>query len=321
MRAIVCDDLGPLDRLRLAEVPDPAPGPGEVLIDVQAAGVNFVDGLFVRGLYQITPPVPFTPGSEVAGTVAAAGEGVRGVEVGTRVLASCGLGGYAEKVVAPARAAVAIPDRLDAASAATFTQSYSTMLYALRDRAAVRPGEKVLVLGGGGGIGLAAIALAKVFGARVVAAASSEAKRELAVRAGADEVIDTAADVKTAAREWSGGGVDIVVDPVGGDLAEPALRALGEGGRYLVIGFVAGIPRLPLNQVLLRNRTVVGVDWGAWAGREPDGQRMILADLLAMVADGRITPPEPTTYALKEAVAALTDLADRRAAGKLALVP
>lgn len=321
MRAIVCDDLGPLDRLRLAEMPDPVPGPGEVLIDVQAAGVNFVDGLFVQGLYQVKPPVPFTPGSEVAGTVAAVGESVRGVEVGARVLASCGLGGYAEKVVVPARAAVTIPDRLDAPRAATFTQSYSTMLYALRDRGAVRPGEKVLVLGGGGGIGLAAIALAKVFGAEVAAVASSEAKRKLARLAGADQVIDTAADVKTAAREWSGGGVDLVVDPVGGDLADPALRALGEGGRYLVIGFVAGIPRLPLNQVLLRNRTVVGVDWGAWAAREPDGQRMIVADLLAMVADGRITPPEPTTYALKDAVAALTDLAERRAAGKLALVP
>lgn len=322
MRAIVCDELGPLDTLRLAEVPDPVPGPGEVLVDVQAAGMNYVDALFVQGLYQIKPPVPFTPGSEVAGTVAAVADDVRGVEVGARVLVSCGLGGYAERVVAPARSAVVLPDRLDAPRAATFTQSFSTMLYALRDRGSVRPGEKVLVLGGGGGIGLAAIALAKVFGAKVAAAASSAVKRELAVRAGADEVIDTqTADVKTAAREWSGGGVDVVVDPVGGDLAEPALRALGEGGRYLVIGFVAGIPRLPLNQVLLRNRTIVGVDWGAWAGREPDAQLLILADLLALVADGRISPPEPTTYPLEDAVGALRALAERRAAGKLALVP
>lgn len=322
MRAIVCEDLGPLDRLRLSEVPDPVPGPGDVLVDVEAAGVNYVDALFVQGRYQIKPPVPFTPGSEVAGTVAAVGGDVRNVPVGARVLVSCGLGGYAERVVTPARAAVVLPDRLDAARAATFTQSYSTMLYALRDRGGVRPGESVLVLGGGGGIGLAAIALAKVFGAKVVAAASSPAKRDLARTAGADEVIDTATtDVKTAAREWSGGGVDVVVDPVGGDLAEPALRALGEGGRYLVIGFVGGIPRLPLNQVLLRNRTVVGVDWGAWAGREPDGQRMILADLLAMVADGRIVPPAPATYPLERAVDALTDLSERRAAGKLALVP
>lgn len=322
MRAIVCEDFGPLDRLRLTEVPDPVPGPGDVLVDVEAAGVNFVDALFVQGLYQIKPPVPFTPGSEVAGTVAAVGGDVRNVQAGARVLVSCGLGGYAERVVAPARSAVVLPDRLDAPRAATFTQSYSTMLYALRDRGGVRPGESVLVLGGGGGIGLAAIALAKVFGAKVVAAASSEAKRDLARAAGADEVIDTATtDVKTAAREWSGGGVDVVVDPVGGDLAEPALRALGEGGRYLVIGFVAGIPRLPLNQVLLRNRTIVGVDWGAWAGREPDGQRMILADLLAMVADGRIAPPGPATYPLHRAVDALADLSGRRAAGKLALLP
>jgi len=322
MRAIVCDDFGPLDRLRLAEVPDPVPGPGDVLVDVAAAGVNFVDALFVQGRYQIKPPLPFTPGSEVAGTVAAVGGDVRGLDVGARVLVSCGLGGYAERVVAPARAAVPLPGRLDAPRAATFTQSYSTMLYALRDRGAVRPGETVLVLGAGGGIGLAAIALAKVFGARVAAAASSAAKRDLALRAGADEVIDTTtADVKTAAREWSGGGVDLVVDPVGGDLAEPALRALGEGGRYLVIGFVAGIPRLPLNQVLLRNRTVVGVDWGAWAGREPEGQRLILADLLALVADEKIAPPEPTAYPLKDAATALADLSERRAAGKLALLP
>jgi NADPH2:quinone reductase len=321
MHAIVCDGFGPLETLRLAEVPDPEAGPGQVLIDVAAAGVNYVDALFVQGLYQIKPPVPFTPGSEIAGTVAAVGDGVQGLEPGTRVLASCGLGGFAERAAVPAAAAVAIPDRLDAPRAATFTQSFSTMLYALRDRGAVRPDEKVLVLGGGGGIGLAAIALAKVFGARVAAVASSAAKRDLARRAGADEVIDPAsADVKTAAREWSGGGVDIVVDPVGGDLAEPALRALGEGGRYLVIGFAAGtIPRLPLNQVLLRNRTIVGVDWGAWAGREPHAQRLLLADLLALAADGRVDPPEPTAYPLDTAVTALRDLYERRAAGKIAL--
>ncbi|HEY3686221.1 MAG TPA: zinc-binding dehydrogenase [Streptosporangiaceae bacterium] len=321
MRAIVCDELGPLETLRLAEVPDPEAGPGQVLIDVAAAGVNYVDALFVQGRYQIKPPVPFTPGSEIAGTVAAAGAGVQGLEPGTRVLASCGLGGFAERAAVPAASAVAIPDRLDAPRAATFTQSFSTMLYALRDRGAVRPDEKVLVLGGGGGIGLAAIALAKVFGARVAAVASSAAKRDLARRAGADEVIDPgSADVKAAAREWSGGGVDVVVDPVGGDLAEPALRALGEGGRYLVIGFAAGaIPRLPLNQVLLRNRTIVGVDWGAWAGREPHAQRLLLADLLALAADGRVDPPEPTAYPLDAAVSALRDLYERRAAGKIAL--
>ena len=161
-----------------------------------------------------------------------------------------------------------------------------------------------------------------VEGARVAAVASSPAKRDLASRAGADAVLDPATDVKTAAREWSGGGVDIVVDPVGGDPAEPALRALGEGGRYLVIGFASGtIPRLPLNQVLLRNRTIVGVDWGAWSAREPDAQRLILADLLALVADARLTPPEPTTYPLADAPAALRDLHERRATGKLALTP
>ena len=322
MRAIVCEEFGPLDRLRVAEVPDPEPGPGQVLVDVAAAGVNYVDALFVQGLYQIRPPVPFTPGSEVAGTVVRAGDGVGGLEPGTRVLASCGLGGFAERVVAPAASAVPIPDRLDAPRAATFPQSHSTMRYALRDRGGVRPGEHVLVLGAGGGIGLAAVALAKLFGAKVAAVASSPAKRDLAVRAGADEVLDPAADVKTAAREWSGGGVDIVVDPVGGDQAEPALRALGEGGRYLVIGFASGtIPRLPLNQVLLRNRTIIGVDWGAWATREPEAQRLILADLLSLVADARLTPPPPTTYPLTDAATALADLFERQAIGKLALVP
>lgn len=321
IRAIVCEEFGPLDRLRVAEVPDPEPGPGQVLVDVAAAGVNYVDALFVQGLYQIRPPLPFTPGSEVAGMVARCGSGVRGLEAGTRVLASCGLGGFAERVVVPAASAVPIPDVLDAPRAATFPQSHSTMLYALRDRGGVRPGEHVLVLGAGGGIGLAAVALAKVFGAKVAAVASSPAKRDLTSRAGADEVLDPASDVKTAAREWSGGGVDIVVDPVGGGVAEPALRALADGGRYLVIGFASGtIPRLPLNQVLLRNRTIIGVDWGAWSAREPAAQRLILTDLLSLVATARLTPPAPATYPLTGARTALADLYDRRATGKLALL-
>ncbi|MFC4912404.1 NADPH:quinone oxidoreductase family protein [Actinomadura gamaensis] len=320
MRAMVCEELG---SVRLRDVPDPEPGPGQVAVAVEAAGVNFVDGLFVQGGYQIKPPLPFTPGSEVAGTVAAHGPGVTGPAVGTRVLAMCGLGGFAEKVLVPAAGAVPIPDDLDAPRAATFTQSFCTALFALRDRARLAAGEKVLVLGAGGGVGLAAVQVARALGADVLAAASTEDKRAAAVEAGASGVVDTTReDVKTAARAWADGGVDVVYDPVGGELAEPALRALREGGRHVVIGFASGtIPSLPLNQVLLRNRSVVGVDWGAWSMAHPLPQRALLDELLAMVAKGVLSPVAPRTAPLAEAGRVLADLLERRAVGKIALVP
>ncbi len=286
--------------------------------------MNYVDALFVAGQYQIKPPVPFVPGTESAGTVARVGEGVDGVAVGQRVLVSAGLGGFASKVAAAASAVTVLPDVLDSARAATFNQSYSTCLYALRDRAAAQVGESVLVLGAGGGIGLAAIGVARALGCRVLGVASSKEKRAAALAAGADAAIDPGAEpVKDAARSWAGGtGVDVVIDPVGGSLAEPSLRALGDRGRYCVIGFAAGeIPSIPLNQVLLRNRTVLGIDWGIWAMQHADAQRALLGDLLEMVAGGHIDPVRPNEYPLADVARALEDLLGRRVVGKVALLP
>ena len=324
MRAAVCHELGPPSVLRIEERPDPEPGPGEVAVAVEAAGVNFVDGLFVAGQYQMKPSLPFVPGSEVAGHVVAVGPGVDAVSMGDRVLASVGLGGFASRVVVPAASAIALPEGMDAPRAATFTQSYSTCLFALRDRAQAAPGETVLVLGAGGGVGLAAIGMARALGCRVLGVASSADKREAALAAGAEAVVDPAAEpLKEAARAWAGGtGVDLVVDPVGGSLAEPSLRALGDRGRYLVIGFASGdIPAVPLNQVLLRNRSVIGIDWGIWAMTHAAEQRALLSDLLDMVAAGTLDPVRPAEYPLEDVAGALGDLLGRRAVGKIALVP
>lgn len=309
MRAAICEELG---SVAVKETEPPVPGPGQVLITVEAAGVNYVDALFVQGRYQIKPPLPFVPGSEVAGTL----------PTGERVLAMCGLGGFATHVAVPAASAVPIPDELDFPRAATFTQSYSTALFALRDRAALQPGETVLVLGAGGGVGLAAIQVARALGARVLAAASTPAKQEAARSAGAESTVSSAEDIKTTARTWSDGGVDVVYDPVGGALAEPALRSLRERGRYVVIGFASGeIPSLPLNQVLLRNRTIVGVDWGAWSMTHPQEQRRLLDELLSMVAKGDLAPVAPRTAPLASTAQVMDDLLDRRVVGKVALLP
>ena len=322
MRAVVCPELGPPDVLVVEERGPLTPGPGQVLVDVEAAGVNYVDALFVAGRYQIRPPVPFVPGSEICGRVAALGEGVATPPVGARVMGMPGLGGFAEQVVLAADAVVEVPDELDATRAATFIQSWCTALFALTRRTQVEPGERVLVLGAAGGVGQATIGVAGALGAEVIAVASSPAKRAAALAAGAAAVIDPdTEDLKIRARELGGGGVDVVVDPVGGALAEPALRALRTGGRYLVIGFASGdIPALPLNQVLLNNRTVLGVDWGAWAMRHPDAQRALLEEALAMVRAGRVHPVAPTTYPLERAAEALADLEGRRVVGKVALV-
>jgi NADPH:quinone reductase len=231
---------------------------------------------------------------------------------------------FANRVVVPAGSAIALPEGMDAARAATFTQSYSTSLFALRDRAHAAPGETVLVLGAGGGVGLAAIGVARALSCRVLGVASSADKRGAALDAGAEAVLDPGAEpLKDAARAWAGGsGVDLVVDPVGGALAEPSLRALGDRGRYLVIGFASGdIPSVPLNQVLLRNRSVIGIDWGVWAMNHPAEQRALLDDLLAMVEAGTLDPVRPVEYPLDNVSGALEDLLGRRAVGKIALIP
>jgi NADPH2:quinone reductase len=323
MRAVVCSEFAPIDQLRIEERPDPTPGPGKVVVAVRAAGVNYVDGLFVQGKYQIKPPLPFTPGGEVAGDVVAIGDGVEAVSVGDRVLAMPWLGGFASHVELAAAGVVSIPEALTYGQAAALVQSYGTMLFSFTRRIQLRSDEWVLVLGAGGGIGLAAIDVAKHLGAKVIAAASSEEKLALATAAGADATIAyESEDLKARAREISGGGVDVVVDPVGDRFAEPALRSLGWMGRYLVIGFAGGeIPRLPVNQALLNNRTIVGIDWGAWTIRDPEGNRALLAELMDLAGSGALTPVEPTPYPLDDVVTALTDLQERRVAGKAVLVP
>lgn len=323
MRAVVCTEFAPIDQLEIEDRPDPEPGPGKVVVAVRAAGVNYVDGLFVQGRYQIKPPLPFTPGGEVAGDVVAVGTDVQGVAVGDRVLAMPWLGGFASHVELAAGGVVPIPGSLSYGQAAALVQSYGTMLFSMTRRMQVRAGEWVLVLGAGGGIGLAAVDVARHLGARVIAAASSEEKLAAATKAGAEATIAyEAEDLKARAREISGGGVDVVVDPVGGRFAEAALRALGWMGRYLVIGFAGGeIPNLPANQVLLNNRTVVGVDWGAWTMRDTAGNQDLLAELMELAGTGQLSPVEPIEYALDDVVGALTDLQERKVAGKVVLVP
>lgn len=329
MRTVVCTAPGPVEDLVIEERDDLVPPPGQVLVEVEAAGVNYVDALFVQGRYQIKPTPPFVPGGEVAGTVTAVGDGVDPATVGRRVIAGTGLGGFATQVLVRPDQLATVPDNMTATQAAAFTQSYCTALFSLRQRAGLADGEWVLVLGAAGGVGRAAIDVARALGGRVIAAASSAERLAPCLTAGAEVGIDyTTEDLKTRAREAAvaggstSGGVDVVVDPVGADHAEPALRALGNDGRYLVIGFAGGdIPRLPLNQILLRGRKVIGVDWGAWMLSHPTEQAALLAELLAMVADGRLHPPEPVARPLDDAPAALADLLDRRVTGKLVLVP
>ncbi len=323
MRRIVCLEFGPLDQLAVEEGPDLLPASHQVVVVVRAAGVNFVDALFVQGRYQIKPPRPFCPGSEVAGDVVAVGDEVDGVAVGDRVLAPVGLGGYAEQVVVPGTSIIPLAPAMSYTRAAAMLQSYSTALFALTRRTEAAAGESILVLGAGGGVGLACVDVARALGLHVIAAASDDAKLAAARAAGAEQTIGyESEDLKVRARELSNGGVDIVVDPVGGPHAEQALRALTVGGRFLVVGFASGeIPRLPANHVLLNNRTVVGVDWGAWAMHNPGDNGALTSELMAAVESGRLNPPEPTTYPLARAADALADLEGRRITGKVVLVP
>lgn len=324
MRAVVCREFGPLSGLAIEERESVPLGPGQVRIAVTAAGVAFVDALLVQGLYQIKPPLPFTPGSELAGTVTEVAPDVTGLAVGDRVLAATLIGGMATEVVVPARAAVKVPGTMSDGQAATFAQSYSTAYFALAKRAWLRGGQTLLVLGAGSGVGLAAVDVGRALGLDVLAVASSDAKRELATARGARAVFDPAdpVAVKVWAREQSDGGVDAVYDPVGGVLALEALRALREDGQFLVIGFASGtIPALPANQVLLSNRRVVGVDLGGWLARHPADNAEILGALLKLVEAGRLNPVEPVAYPFTQAADALAAQSSRQVAGKVVLVP
>ena len=324
MRAVVCQQFAPLDQLVVEERPSPDLFPSCVRIAVSACGVNFVDALFVQGKYQIKPPVPFVPGMEVVGRVVEIAPDVTDITIGTRVFANVGLGGFADEVVVAAKRVMVLPDRLTDGQAATFMQSYLTAWFALVERARVESGRWLLVLGAGSGVGLGAVDVGHALGLQVIAVASTDEKRELARERGAVATIDSRLspdEIKEEAKRIAGGGVDYIYDPVGGELGETCLRALGDDGQYLVIGFVAGIPKLPANQVLLRNRRVTGVDWGGWAGKNPGLNDRMLAQVLELIEQGRLRPVEPATYPLEQAARALQDLEDRKVAGKIALQP
>ena len=322
MRAVLCTVHGLPESLTIAEVPDPTPGPGQVVIQVGAAGVNFPDTLIIQNLYQFKPDLPFSPGGEVAGTVGALGEGVDHVAVGDRVIAFPGWGGFAEQVVVEARTVIPIPDSMPTDIAAAFVMTYGTSYHGLKDRADPKPGETLLVLGAAGGVGLAAVELGKALGLRVIAAASSDEKLSVCREHGADEVINYATeDLKTRTKELtSGAGADIVYDPVGGDYTEAALRATAWQGRLLVVGFASGpIPRIPLNLTLLKGCDIRGVFWGSFAARDPEANVRNLSDLVAMFEAGTIKPYISARYPLEGTGAALRSVMDRKAMGKIVI--
>lgn len=325
MKAMICRAFAPVaEALTLEELPDPEPGSRQVVIDVKACGVNFPDVLIVQGKYQFVPPLPFSPGGEVAGVVRAVGEKVEGISPGDRVAAVVPWGGFSDTLVTETSNVAPIPDGMDFETAASLTLTYGTAMHALIDRAAVQPGESVLILGAAGGVGTASIQVARALGAKVIAAASTESKLELCRSLGADETINYAdEDLKKRAKALTGGqGADVVVDSVGADFAEPALRATAWNGRYLVIGFAAGdIPKLPLNLVLLKGCAVVGVFWGSFVAREPARHRAHMEQLAAWSAEGRIAPAITARYPLAEATQALLDMADRKVRGKVVLLP
>jgi NADPH:quinone reductase len=322
MRRVVCSEFGPVEQLRVVEEPDPVPAAGEVLVEVDAAGVSFVDGLIVRGSYQLRPSLPYTPGLALAGRVVARGRGVEDVALGARVAGVLmDYGAYASHVALPVTAVSVLPDAVGAEVAATAIESYSTLLFAVQPRGGGARGVGGGGGGGGGGSGLAAVDVARGLGARVIAAASSDEKRAAARAAGAEHAIDYD-DLKVRVRELTGGGANVVVDPVGGAAADGALRSLAEYGRYCVLGFASGaIPHLPANIVLLRNRSVIGVDWGDWARARPAEAAGLVSDLLGRIARGEVHPPVPVTYPLDDAGRVLGLLGARAVTGKIALVP
>ena len=324
MRAVVCNAWGPPDSLVLATLPDPIPGPGQVLVEVKAAGVNFPDVLTVQGKYQVRPPLPFTPGFELAGVVRATGPDVTDWRPGERVIACTRIGAFAELALAPAAALTRMPDGLGFDVAAAVTLTYGTAHHALADRGALRPGETLLVLGAAGGVGLAAVELGKALGARVIAAAGGAAKLDVCRAAGADAVIDYEHDDQREAirAATDGRGSDVILDPVGGRFSEPALRAIAWRGRHLVVGFANGtIPNVPWNVVLLKGAAVVGVFWGDFQRKEPAAHAAAMERMLAWMAEGRLAPLVSRRYALEDTAQALNDMAARRVTGKVVIVP
>lgn len=324
MRVVQFNEFGGMGALRLEDAAAPSPGVGEILVRVTAVGLNFFDTLMLRDKYQFSPKLPFSPGGEIAGVIEALGEGVTGLEVGQRVAAFIGGNGCRELVVTDATNAVPIPDGVSDEAAAGIIITHGTALHAFKDRADLKAGESVAVLGAAGGAGVAAVELAKLMGARVIAVASSEEKLAFAKSHGADEGIDyDEADLKQTLKDLTKpNGVDVVYDCVGGDAAEPSLRATAWEGRYLVIGFASGkIPRIPLNLVLLKGCEIVGVFWTSFAAREPDKHRANTAQLFAWVRDGKLKPHIHGSFPLEETAKALSLIEDRKVTGKVIVNP
>lgn len=324
MRAILCETWGGPETLTVRDIPDPVAKPGEVLIRIHAAGVNFPDVLIIQKKYQVQPELPFIPGAEIAGEIEAVGDDVAGFKVGDRVLALCSIGGFAEKIALNAHLCIPIPQHIPYEIAAGFILAFGTSHHALIDRGGLKSGETVLILGAAGGVGLAAVEIAKARGAKVIAAASSDAKLVICRERGADATINyTTEDLRDAIKTHTEGrGPDIIFDPVGGRYAEPAFRSIAWRGRYLVIGFADGdIPRLPLNLPLLKGAALVGVFWGEFARREPKNQIAMMQDLFEMLATEAIRPLISKTYTLDQVPQALEDMAARKVTGKIVIVP
>ncbi|MEK6154990.1 NADPH:quinone oxidoreductase family protein [Flavobacteriaceae bacterium 3-367] len=322
MKAIVCEQYGPPSHLRLKEIANLNPKEGEVLVAVKACGVNFPDTLIIQGLYQFKPELPFTPGSDIAGIVKAVGPGVTHVKPGDAVFGFVVNGGFAEEVLVPASACFPKPPQMDFPVAASFMMAYGTSYHALKDRGLLAKGETLLVLGASGGVGLAAVELGKLMGAKVIAAASSTDKLELCKAYGADEVLNYSKEnVKERIKELTGGkGVDVVYDPVGGDYSEAALRGMNWEGRYLVVGFAAGnIPKIPLNLPLLKGCSIVGVFWGSFAMKMPKRNMENTMQLMQWYAAGRLKPHLHAVYSLAETPKALEEMMNRKVMGKVVI--
>jgi NADPH:quinone reductase-like Zn-dependent oxidoreductase len=327
MKALRSHAVGGPETLTLDEIETPVPGTGEVLVAVKACAINFPDTLIIRDLYQFKPPRPFAPGGEISGVVEAVGEGVEGFKVGDRVLGGMGNGGLAEKVIVNAGRLFPVPEGVPFEKAASLLMTYGTTIHGLKDRGHIKAGDTVLVLGAAGGVGLSAVELAKAFGARVVAAVSSEAKGEVARKAGADEVViypreamdkDASKALANAFKEACGPeGANIVYDIVGGQYSEPALRAIAWEGRFLVVGFPAGIARMPLNLTLLKSCDIAGVFWGAFTAREPVKYREQVQELFDLMTAGKIDPLVSETFPLERGGEAIARLENREAVGKL----
>lgn len=324
MKALLCTHYGTPDDLVIAEIPDPTPAQGEAVVRIEAAALNFFDTLIIAGKYQTKPAFPFSPSAEFAGTVESVAPGVTSLKAGDRVLGMTGYGAARERIAVSVGMLARIPDGLDFDRAAGLTVTYGTTLYALKDRAKLKAGESLAVLGASGGTGVAAIELGKIMGARVIACASSPEKLAFARQHGADDGIDYAAeDLKEALRRLTAGnGADVIYDPVGGPYAEPALRSIAWEGRYLVVGFAAGeIPKAPFNLYLLKSANVLGVFWGAWTARDPDGHRANTEQLLAWCAQGKLSSHVHAVYPLSQAASALKAIAAREVMGKVILRP